>query len=610
MVSGRGKEVMKTGSEWKGWIVEENLGKGSFGQVYKITRNDFGYTYESALKVIRIPHDELEVDSLKKQGMSKEEVESYFYSMVQDISSELALMSQLRGHSNIVSYEDHMVEKLQDQFGWEIYLRMELLTPLYKYLAEHALTAAGVVRLGIDLAGALEACESNNIIHRDIKPDNIFYSRQNTFKLGDFGIAKKLEKAEYGLSKKGTFTYMAPEVYQGKSYDHTADIYSLGLVLYRFLNGNKGPFQPDRVFPMVYTEAEEATIRRMSGEVLPVPENGSEQLTEIVLKACAYRPEDRYQSAAELKRDLMDVLESQDDTAPVMPLFPTDSGTRTMFGSFEESELSKPDHDNRSKSPAPGKNSRKYLIWLTAAAAAVLLCFLLLFSEVPDVTGLSFDDAEKEISSAGLRIEESGRAFSYDVERGHVVSQTSEGKRLRRGETVYVTISRGKAINAPDFAGKKVSAARGEAKQIRLAVETESSEYSDTVKKGCVISQDPAAGTECEEGQVIKVVKSRGPEQVSVPETSGLSEDKAKKKLDEAGLKAAVSYGYSSAVSSGKVISQDHTSGSKVDKGSTVAIVVSKGPSYSRSKSSGSSKKKKSSSKKSTSSKHGKGMKL
>ena len=102
----------------------------------------------------------------------------------------------------------------------------------------------------------------------------------------------------------------------------------------------------------------------------------------------------------------------------------------------------------------------------------------------------------------------------------------------------------------------------------------------------------------------------RGPKQVSVPETSGLSEDKAKKKLDEAGLKAAVSYGYSSAVSSGKVISQDHTSGSKVDKGSTVAIVVSKGPSYSRSKSSGSSKKKKSSSKKSTSSKHGKGMKL
>ena len=610
MVSGKGKEVMKTGSEWKGWIVEENLGKGSFGQVYKITRNDFGYTYESALKVIRIPHDELEVDSLKKQGMSKEEVESYFYSMVQDISSELALMSQLRGHSNIVSYEDHMVEKLQDQFGWEIYLRMELLTPLYKYLAEHALTAAGVVRLGIDLAGALEACESNNIIHRDIKPDNIFYSRQNTFKLGDFGIAKKLEKAEYGLSKKGTFTYMAPEVYQGKSYDHTADIYSLGLVLYRFLNGNKGPFQPDRVFPMVYTEAEEATIRRMSGEALPVPENGSEQLTEIVLKACAYRPEDRYQSAADLKRDLMDVLESQDDTAPVMPLFPTDSGTRTMFGSFEESELSKPDHDNRSKSPAPGKNSRKYLIWLTAAAAAVLLCFLLLFSEVPDVTGLSFDDAEKEISSAGLRIEESGRAFSYDVERGHVVSQTSEGKRLRRGETVYVTISRGKAINAPDFAGKKVSAARREAKQIRLAFETESSEYSDTVEKGCVISQDPAAGTECEEGQVIKVVKSRGPEQVSVPETSGLSEDKAKKKLDEAGLKAAVSYGYSSAVSSGKVISQDHTSGSKVDKGSTVAIVVSKGPSYSRSKSSGSSKKKKSSSKKSTSSKHGKGMKL
>ncbi|MBR2548046.1 MAG: serine/threonine protein kinase [Eubacterium sp.] len=624
---------METGSEWKGWIVEENLGKGSFGQVYRITRKDFGYTYASALKVIRIPRDDFEVEALRRDGMSEEDITSYFYGMVEDITSEIVLMSQLKGHSNIVSYEDHMVEKLQDEFGWEIYLRMELLTPLYKYLSENVLTAAGVVRLGIDMAGALEACESNNILHRDIKPDNIFHSRQGTFKLGDFGIARKMEKVYAGFSRKGTFTYMAPEVYQGKSYDQTADIYSLGLVLYRFLNDNRGPFQQERAYPMAYSEAEEATMRRMTGEALPAPEKADDRLSEIILKACAYDPADRYQSAAELRKDLIDILDSQDDAAPVIPLFPSDGNTVTMFSSFDESEVidrSKSVKDIHESSPAaevykPQKRAKstsgRRNIVIAGAAFAVLisalLAFLLLFARVPDVTGLSYEAAEKEIEKAGFKVEESGRSFSYDIERGHVITQTSDGERLRKGSVVYVTISRGKAIEAPDLTGKKESTARSEAEREKLTVEVASSEYSQDVAKGRVISQDPAAGTECEEGQTISIVKSKGPEQVEVPDLSGMAEKKARKTLEDLKFGTKVSYSYSSETAAGKVVSQKPAKGDKADKGSKVSVVVSKGPqpasstrNYSRSTGTKKSKSGSSKSKKSSSAKHGKGTKL
>ena len=98
---------------------------------------------------------------------------------------------------------------------------------------EEKLTEEDVLRLGIDLCRALEYCQKQNIIHRDIKPENIFVSRFGEFKLGDFGIARNWDRGASGLSKKGTFSYMAPEMYKGEEYDSRADIYSLGIVLYK-----------------------------------------------------------------------------------------------------------------------------------------------------------------------------------------------------------------------------------------------------------------------------------------------------------------------------------------------------------------------------------------
>jgi serine/threonine-protein kinase len=185
--------------------------------------------------------------------MDEDSLTSYYQGVVEDIVSEVALLSQFKGHSNIVSYEGHTVTPLEDSFGWLICIRMELLTPLYEYLREHAMTQRDVIRLGTDICTALEVCEQNNIIHRDIKPENIFHSRFGTFKLGDFGIAREMERTSAGMSKKGTYSYMAPEVYRGEAYDFTVDIYSLGIVLYRLLNNNRTPFLPPAPQPISST---------------------------------------------------------------------------------------------------------------------------------------------------------------------------------------------------------------------------------------------------------------------------------------------------------------------------------------------------------------------
>lgn len=297
---------------FKDWTIEKSIGEGAFGKVYKIVREDFGHTYEAALKVMEIPQSQAELDSLQNEGLSEQEIEEYYHGMVEDIVEEFTLMSKLKGHSNIVSYEDHQVVKKQDGFGWIIYIRMELLTGLFSYAKNIELTNHDVIQLGIDICKALEVCKQYHIIHRDIKPENIFISNVGTYKLGDFGIARELEKTSSGLSKKGTRSYMAPEVYKGMEYNSSVDLYSLGIVLYRFLNDNRLPFLPAAPQKIRYSDKEKADLLRMSGQSMPAPAYASEELSRIVLKACAYLPQERYASAEEMRSDLERILEQEE----------------------------------------------------------------------------------------------------------------------------------------------------------------------------------------------------------------------------------------------------------------------------------------------------------
>ena len=301
------------------WRITRQIGEGSFGKVFEIEREDFGVTYRAALKAITVPASESELLEVKADGMDDASVRTYFGSFVEELVREFALMSRLKGNSNVVSYEDHQVIEHPDDIGWDILIRMELLTPLNRYTSTHTVTRQDVIKLGIDLCRALEMCQKFNIIHRDIKPENIFISGMGDFKLGDFGIARTVEKTTSGLSKKGTYTYMAPEVYKGEAYGSTVDIYSLGIVLYRLLNGNRTPFLPAAPAPITHADRENALARRFSGASLPAPSHAEGRLAEIVLKACAYDQKERYSSPMQMRQELESILYNREESKYIYP---------------------------------------------------------------------------------------------------------------------------------------------------------------------------------------------------------------------------------------------------------------------------------------------------
>lgn len=299
------------------WHIVREIGEGSFGKVFEIEREDFGYTYKSALKAVTIPQTKSEVKSLTEE-MDNASITRYFRGFVEEMVQEFNMMSKLKGHSNIVSYEDHVVVTHNEDIGWDILIRMELLTPLAEYVNGESLPRSEVIKLGIDMCKALEACRKHQIIHRDIKPENIFVSELGNFKLGDFGIAKTVEKTTGGLSRKGTYSYMAPEIYKGESYGPSVDIYSLGLVLYRYLNNNRVPFLPEYPEVIKHSDREEAMVRRIKGERIPAPANADKALANIILKACAYDPKDRYASPTEMRIALESLDEETAVSAPVL----------------------------------------------------------------------------------------------------------------------------------------------------------------------------------------------------------------------------------------------------------------------------------------------------
>ena len=302
-----------------GWSITRLLGEGSYGRVFEIERAEFAQTYRAALKVITVPQSKAEIESILSEGMSTPQAEAYFHGIVQELMHEFSIMFKLKGTANVVSCEDLRVLEHPDGIGWDILIRMELLHPLLPYVYEHPMARRDIIRLGIDICKALELCQRYNIIHRDIKPENIFSSDNGDYKLGDFGIARTIERTTSGLSKKGTYSYMAPEVYAGREYGFSVDTYSLGLVLYRMLNKNRGPFLPQPPEAITFSSREQALARRMSGEPLPSPFYGEGRLGEIVLKACAFDPKDRYSSPQQLRQELEAILYTQTDAAVIYP---------------------------------------------------------------------------------------------------------------------------------------------------------------------------------------------------------------------------------------------------------------------------------------------------
>lgn len=353
-------------SVWPEWKIVEKIGEGSFGKVYKARRTEQGKTFYSAIKVITIPSNAGELSSVRSENPDEQSVKEYFYSLVEECIQEVNTMEYFRGNSHVVSVEDYKVMEYLDDIGWDIYIRMEYLTSFLDYCAGRALTEEDVIHLGIDLCKALEYCQCQNIIHRDIKPENIFVSRFGEFKLGDFGIARELDRTMSGLSKKGTFSYMAPEMYRGEAYDARVDIYSLGIVLYKLRNHNRLPFISLKKQLITYRDKEEALNRRMAGEKLPVPAEAGEAFAEVILKACAYDRHDRYESAEEFRMALEQILypgqpEMQEIRKPAIT--PDFEGSGKIFPEQEEEPegtrvLKRTDPKARIHGEYPSKNRK------------------------------------------------------------------------------------------------------------------------------------------------------------------------------------------------------------------------------------------------------------
>ena len=286
-----------------GWEVMRKIGEGSFGGVYEIHRTlPDGRVEKAALKKLTVPKDNSEIRELYSQSFSKENITAHYKDQMQGLVNEYTLTQELNGCRNVVACHEVQCVQHADGIGWDIYIRMELLKPLKQVLSIDYHEAT-VLKLGLSLCSALLACQEHHIIHRDIKPENILVSDRGEFKLGDFGIAKVSEKTATG-TMTGTMGYMAPEVANRWHYGAQADIYSLGMVLYWMMNRHTLPFLPFPPAIPTAAQRQDAANRRFAGEDFPPPVNGSRALKAIVMKACAFSTENRYQTVRELRRDL------------------------------------------------------------------------------------------------------------------------------------------------------------------------------------------------------------------------------------------------------------------------------------------------------------------
>ncbi len=360
------------------WYITEELGSGGEGSLYRICRTDaLGHEYYSALKAVSVPSSKSEIASLMAGGMQLEEVAEYYESVLENTVHEFELLAKLKGNSNIVSYEDHEIFRHEDGIGWDILIRLEELIPLVKYSLDNPLSADEVSRMGIDICKGLSLCKKYGIVHRDIKPDNIFISPSGSYKLGDFGIARIIEKSTAGLSRKGTYEYMSPEVYWGRDYGSSVDLYSLGMVMYRYLNDGRMPFMPQSPAAIHAEDREEAFIKRVNGHPMPAPRCGSEELKRIVLKACAYEREDRYKDAEEMLKDL--------EAAAASEKGHTD-GSKTSRKSARNSG-GKAAANGGNKAAVSSGNKRKTAFGIAAALCLLIACavWIAIPKEVTDI---------------------------------------------------------------------------------------------------------------------------------------------------------------------------------------------------------------------------------
>ena len=603
---------------WPGWEVVRKIGSGSFGGVYEIQRDVFGEVEKAALKVISVPQNKDEIDDFRVQGYDDPSITQHFKGYLQDIVHEYSLMAKMKGHTNVVYCDDVRYVQHDDGIGWDIFIKMELLNPLMKNL-HFVATEEQIIRLGMDICNALVLCKERNIVHRDIKPQNIFVSDDGNFKLGDFGIAKTVERTTGG-TKVGTYKYMAPEVYNNQPYGTASDIYSLGLVLYWLLNDKRTPFLPEP--PQIPTPSmeDEARLRRFRGDPIPAPSHGSKELQRIVLKACAFDPQDRYASAAEMLADLKNAKKiasgvplaaavtaavADDLTEKVQDS--TAEGTVNIFSSrpikqvVEEAptECAREDKteyiprtvtEQPQELPAekPKKKAGKWIALIAGLVAVIVVVLLMLHScggseqNPDDDTTASTEQSDVTLPSTE-ETEPSTEATEPSTEATEPSTETTEPSTEPTVTEPPVTEPPETEPPAPvthvvpNVVGQAENNAKAALTKLNFKVET-SYVKDDSVAEGNVIKQSVKEGTTLEEGSKIVLTISSGKPTIKVADVTGKTQAAAKSALESQGFSVVVEQQYSASVANGNVISQSPQGGSDQYKGTQITLYVSKGP--------------------------------
>ena len=544
----------------------EKIGNGGMATVYKAT--DKVLKRYVAVKILR---DEFTTD---EEFIKRFEVE--------------AQSAARLTHPNIVSIYDVGVD------GNLYYIVMELIQG--KTLKEIIIKERGPlpwkwsINVAIQIASALEMAHRNNIIHRDIKPHNIIITEDGIAKVTDFGIAKAVSNSTitaFGTTI-GSVHYFSPEHARGGYTDAKSDLYSLGVVMYEMVTG-KVPFDADTPVSVALKHMQEEPE-----EPIEVNPNLPTAVNKIIMRALKKDTTLRYQTASEMLIDLRKALKDPEgdfvDDTEYDPTASTQVINTNMYKNKKESvEEQKDKKQGKLKTFIKNHKGLSIFIGLISLFVISLGGTMLVLNltnppevDMPNVVGLSEEEARKEIENVKLKFEVEKEEYNKDVPEGYVISQDptymERFSKVKQGSTVKVIISKGQEkTTVPKVIGMKKDEAVKALEDAKLKVEIVE-ETSKKVEEGYVISQETDANTDAFAGDTVKIHVSTGTgiKQIDMISVIGKNETDAKKALQDLGLKVNVGYDEDSSKDNGTVLKQSIETGKTIDEGTTVTITVNK----------------------------------
>ena len=496
--------------------------------------------------------------------------------------------------------------------GDTYFIVMEYLrgTDLKSGIRKHgALDCKKVAQIGSQIAQALSVAHKHDIIHRDIKPQNIMVQPDGNIKVMDFGIARaKNSHLTQDNSVLGTAHYVSPEQTQGKELGPTTDIYSLGIVMYESATGQV-PFKGD--------DAISVALKQVNEQPMPPSQlnpNVDPSLEAIILKCMQKDPAARFQTADELNRALRDYLagrlaavagataamtspiaagvtnklEPGEGATAVSPRIQRDNRYRPQTATEQAAEQEAERERKHSRNKKLGIFAAVALLAVIGAVVAALLNSGTKNYPIPNLSGLTKDQAIEAIEKDGHFQYKFSEQYDSNVEAGYVVDQNpNQGREFPEGTVINFTVSKGPepaaSVTVPDLSNMTPEEAEAELAKYKLTGKSGNSEPSDDVEVGHVCRQSPGAGTSAKAGDTITYYLSSGPNEVEVPNVSGYSENNAKSTLKAAGFTdISVVYDNSDTVTSGLVVRTDPSAGTKTAANQTITVTVSTGPSDKR----------------------------